>query len=73
MSYVGHTGGAPGDNLGRAVLITANDGGVAWTPDEGNNWFAFPGVTGFWAVAFASPKAGWLVDGTDGRILKISF
>ena len=30
------------------------------------------GVTGFWAVAFASPKAGWLV-GTDGRILKISF
>jgi len=30
------------------------------------------GVTGFWAVAFATPKAGWLV-GTDGRILKISF
>jgi hypothetical protein len=29
-------------------------------------------VTGFWAVAFATPKAGWLV-GTDGRILKISF
>jgi hypothetical protein len=29
-------------------------------------------VTGYWAVAFASPQAGWLV-GTDGRILKISF
>jgi pyruvate/2-oxoglutarate dehydrogenase complex dihydrolipoamide dehydrogenase (E3) component len=26
----------------------------------------------FWAVGFATPKAGWLV-GTDGRILKISF
>jgi hypothetical protein len=22
----------PGDNLGRAVVITANDGGAAWTP-----------------------------------------
>jgi hypothetical protein len=73
LSYVGRTGGAPGDNLGRAVVITANDGGAAWTPDEGNTWFTLPGVTGFWAVAFASPKAGWLVNGTDGRILKISF
>jgi photosystem II stability/assembly factor-like uncharacterized protein len=72
LSYVGQTGGAPGDNLGRAVVITANDGGAAWTPDEGATWFPLPGVTGFWAVAFATPKAGWLV-GTDGRILKISF
>ena len=72
LSYVGRTGRAPGDNLGRAVVITANDGGAAWTPDEGNTWFTLPGVTGFWAVAFASPKAGWLV-GTDGHILKISF
>ena len=72
LSYVGRTGGGAGDNLGRAVVITANDGGAAWTPDEGNTWFALPGVSGFWAVAFATPKAGWLV-GTDGRILKISF
>ena len=63
LSYVG---------LDRAVVITANDGGAAWTPDEGNTWFTLPGVSGYWAVAFASPKAGWLV-GTDGRILKISF
>jgi hypothetical protein len=68
LSYVGRTGRAPGDNLGRAVVITANDGGAAWTPDEGNTWFTLPGVTGFWAVAFASPKAGWIV-GTDGHIL----
>ena len=72
LSYVGRTGNAPGDNLGRAVVITANDGGAAWTPDEGTTWLALPGVSGFWAVAFATPKAGWLV-GTDGRILKISF
>jgi photosystem II stability/assembly factor-like uncharacterized protein len=72
LSYVGKTGGGAGKNLGRAVVVTANDGGAAWTPDEGNTWFALPGVTGYWAVAFASPKAGWLV-GTEGRILKISF
>ena len=72
LSYVGRTGRGAGDNLGRAVVITANDGGAAWTPDEGNTWFTLPGVSGFWAVAFATPKAGWLV-GTDGRILKISF
>jgi hypothetical protein len=53
-------------------VITANAGGAAWTPDEGNTWFSLPGVTGFWAVAFASPKAGWLV-GVNGTILKISF
>jgi photosystem II stability/assembly factor-like uncharacterized protein len=72
LSYVGQTGKGAGDNLGLAVVITANDGGAAWTPDEGTTWFSLPGVTGYWAVAFATPKAGWLV-GTDGRILKISF
>ncbi len=77
LSYVGRTGedeenDSERNSRGHAVVITANDGGAAWTPDEGNTWFTLPGVTGFWAVAFASPKAGWLV-GTDGRILKISF
>jgi photosystem II stability/assembly factor-like uncharacterized protein len=59
-------------NGGRTVVVTANDGGAAWTPDEGTTWFSLPGVSGYWAVTFASPKAGWLV-GTGGRILKISF
>ncbi|HET6887368.1 MAG TPA: hypothetical protein VFH87_05520 [Candidatus Udaeobacter sp.] len=78
LSYVGRGGGdndgndSERNNRGSAVVITANDGGAAWTPDEGTTWFALPDVTGFWAVAFATPKAGWLV-GTDGRILKISF
>lgn len=65
---IGNTGGEGS----RTVVITANDGGAAWTPDEGNTWHALPSVSGYWAVAFASPKAGWFV-GTDGRILKISF
>ncbi len=73
LSYVGQAGGGQeGENGGRAVVITANTGGAAWTPDEGNTWFALPGVTGYWAVAFATPKAGWLV-GVNGTIIKISF
>jgi photosystem II stability/assembly factor-like uncharacterized protein len=56
---------------GRAVVVTANAGGAAWTPDEGTTWYSLP-ITGYWAVAFASPKAGWLV-GVNGTILKISF
>lgn len=60
------------DDASRAVVITANAGGAAWTPDEGNTWFALPGVTGYWAVAFASAHDGWLV-GVNGTILKISF
>jgi photosystem II stability/assembly factor-like uncharacterized protein len=71
LSYVGKAEGE-GEEGGRAVVITANDGGAAWTPDEGQTWFTLPGISGFWAVAFASPKAGWLV-GTDGRIVKVSF
>jgi len=61
-----------------AVVITAetapnfDSGSAAWTPDEGHTWFALPGVSGFWAVAFATPKAGWFV-GNGGQILKISF
>lgn len=76
LSYVPQTGNdhkqEGRDDGGHAVVITANAGGAAWTPDEGNTWFTLPGVSGFWAVAFATPKAGWLV-GTGGTILKISF
>jgi len=46
--------------------------GAAWSPDEGGRWFALEGVENYWAVAFASARAGWLV-GTEGRILKVSF
>jgi len=75
LSYVGSAGGhvlGRHDEGGRGVVITANDGGAAWTPDEGTTWFSLSEVSGYWAVAFASPEAGWLV-GTNGRILKISF
>lgn len=72
LSYVRRGDDGEAEDGGRAVVVTANAGGAAWTPDEGKTWFALPGVTGYWAVAFASPKAGWLV-GVNGTILKVRF
>lgn len=54
------------------VVAVADTGGAAWSPDEGNTWTQLPGVTGYWAVAFADPQNGWMV-GQNGQILKISF
>jgi photosystem II stability/assembly factor-like uncharacterized protein len=60
------------------VVVTAETepnfetGSAAWTPDEGRTWFKLPAVSGYWAVAFANPRAGWFV-GNGGQILKISF
>jgi photosystem II stability/assembly factor-like uncharacterized protein len=62
----------------RSVVITTetqpnfNSGAAAWSPDEGQTWFKLPDVSGYWAVAFANPEAGWFV-GNNGQILKISF
>ena len=72
LSYASKGSGFGDGPNGRTVVITANDGGAAWTPDEGTTWNSLSGVSGYWAVAFATPNAGWLV-GTNGRILKISF
>jgi photosystem II stability/assembly factor-like uncharacterized protein len=53
-------------------VVATGPAGAAWSPDEGDSWNLLPGVENYWAVAFATPRAGWLV-GTEGRILKISF
>ena len=71
-------GETPASEQDRTVVITAesepnfNSGSAAWTPDEGQTWYRLPNVSGYWAVAFANPKAGWFV-GNNGQILKISF
>ncbi len=54
------------------VVATADIGGAAWSPDEGTTWNFLPGVSGYWAVAFANPQNGWMVGGS-GSILKVSF
>lgn len=67
-----------GNEKDRTVVVTAeaapdfSTGSAAWTPDEGQTWYALPQVSGYWAVAFANPRAGWFV-GNNGQILKISF
>lgn len=67
-----------GDENDRTVVITTElepdfaSGEAAFTPDEGRTWVPLPGVSGFWAVGFADPQAGWFV-GNNGQILKISF
>jgi photosystem II stability/assembly factor-like uncharacterized protein len=60
------------DGDGNRTVVVTGPGGSAWTPDEGNRWFTLPSVTGYWGVAFGSPKTGWFV-GTGGRILRIDF
>ena len=65
LDYVG-TPGRP------RYIVATGPAGAAWTPDEGDTWNLLEGVEGFWAVAFASPDAGWLV-GVGGTILKVSF
>ena len=65
-------------DFGRTVVITSetqpnySSGAAAWTPDEGHTWFSLSNVSGYWAVGFANPNAGWFV-GNNGQILKISF
>lgn len=67
-----------GREFERTVVVTAEaepnytSGSAAWTPDEGRTWYGLPSVSGYWAVAFADPHAGWFV-GNNGQILKISF
>jgi photosystem II stability/assembly factor-like uncharacterized protein len=79
LSYAGEVGqgrGHEGEDRDQADanqrVVVTGPGGSAWTPDEGNTWFTLPAVTGFWGVAFGSPKTGWLV-GTGGRIIRIDF
>jgi photosystem II stability/assembly factor-like uncharacterized protein len=67
-----------GEEFERTVVITTEtepnftSGEAAFTPDEGRTWVPIPNASGYWAVAFANPQAGWFV-GNNGQILKISF
>jgi photosystem II stability/assembly factor-like uncharacterized protein len=66
------------DPYARTVVVTSETqpnydiGQAAWSPDEGQTWVQLRKVSGYWAVAFANPQAGWFV-GNNGTILKISF
>jgi photosystem II stability/assembly factor-like uncharacterized protein len=57
---------------GSRTVVATGPGGAAWSADEGGRWTVLEGVKDYWAVGFASSKAGWLV-GSEGRILRIAF
>lgn len=63
-------GGAyvPGARIPTAVAVGPK--GAAWTRDDGATWTAVD-TSAYWAVGFASPRAGWAV-GPRGRIVKLS-
>ena len=53
------------------TLVAVGPMGVGYTVDQGESWETLSDDN-HWSVAFASPKAGWIV-GTEGRIAKISL
>ena len=65
-------GAAPSWQAGGSGGAGFGNGEAAFTPDEGRTWITMPEVSGYWAVAFANPHAGWFV-GNNGQVLKISF
>jgi len=73
-----YSSGGSNPSYDKTVVVTAetepdyDSGAAAWTPDEGQTWYSLPTVSGYWAVTFANPQAGWFV-GNNGQILKISF
>ena len=55
----------------RPTLVAVGPKGAALTRDDGLTWSAVDTVS-YWAVGFASPRAGWAV-GPNGRITRISL
>lgn len=58
----------PGARIPTAVAVGPK--GAAWTRNDGATWTAVD-TSAYWAVGFASPRAGWAV-GPRGRIVKLS-
>ena len=58
----------PGARTPTAVAVGPR--GSAWSGDGGATWSALDTLA-YWAVGFASPRAGWAV-GPRGRIVKLS-
>jgi photosystem II stability/assembly factor-like uncharacterized protein len=52
-----------------ATLVAVGPGGLATSSDDGTTWIG-RSTNAYWAVGFASPRAGWAV-GPNGRITRI--
>lgn len=58
----------PGANP--ATIVAVSPSGAAYSRDGANSWTVID-TNNYWAVAFASPRAGWAV-GNGGRITKLT-
>jgi photosystem II stability/assembly factor-like uncharacterized protein len=67
----GAWGGAYVTGATPATVVAVSPSGAAFTRDNGNTWTQID-ANNYWAVAFASPRAGWAV-GNGGRITKLVF
>lgn len=67
---VGTWGGAVVPRAHVPTYVAAGPSGAAYTRDDGASWIPLD-TANYWAVAFASPRAGWAV-GTQGRITRFS-
>jgi photosystem II stability/assembly factor-like uncharacterized protein len=56
---------------GTRTVVAVGPGGADYSPDDGATWMSLDTLT-YWAVGFASPRAGWLV-GPEGRVTRVSF
>ncbi|MFQ5743657.1 MAG: hypothetical protein ACE5HV_08730 [Acidobacteriota bacterium] len=56
---------------GAPIIVAVGPSGADYSLDNGATWSALDNLT-YWAVAFASPAAGWAV-GPGGKITKFSF
>ncbi|MDH5235773.1 MAG: hypothetical protein OEW77_12520, partial [Gemmatimonadota bacterium] len=66
---VGTWGGSAVPGARVPAYVAAGPNGAAYTRDEGASWTPID-TANYWAVAFASPRAGWAV-GTQGRITRL--
>lgn len=64
-------GGAWVPGAARPVLVAVGPGGASLAHDDARTWTVVDTVA-YWAVGFASPRAGWAV-GPKGRITRISL
>ena len=66
---VGTWGGAFVTGARPPTLVAVGPDGMAYTRNDGRSWVAIDSGN-YWAVAFASGRAGWAV-GTQGRITRL--
>jgi photosystem II stability/assembly factor-like uncharacterized protein len=64
-------GGSDVPSAPSPTLVVVGPGGMDYSIDGGASWVSLDTLT-YWAVDFASPKAGWAV-GPRGRVAKISL